>query len=69
MRVRRGGVILFGSLLGLTLVARNTQACSCAGLLRSYVHEQLGSASRSLRAGSTQLSWRGIGHGESIDGQ
>jgi hypothetical protein len=31
MRVRCGRVILFGSLLGFTLVARNTQACTCAG--------------------------------------
>jgi hypothetical protein len=31
MRVRCGHVILCGSLLGLTLVARNAPACSCAG--------------------------------------
>ncbi len=31
MRVQCGGVILFGSLLGLTLFARSAQACSCAG--------------------------------------
>ena len=31
MRVRCGGAILCGSLLELTLVAGNTQACTCAG--------------------------------------
>jgi hypothetical protein len=31
VRVRRAGVILFGSPLGLMLVARNARACSCAG--------------------------------------
>ncbi len=31
MRVHGGGVILLGSLLGVMLVARSVQACSCAG--------------------------------------
>src|SRR4249920_1563485 len=31
MRVCRGGLILCGSLLGLTLVARSATGCACAG--------------------------------------
>ena len=35
MRVHRNGVILCGSLRGFTLVARNTEACACAGPSRA----------------------------------
>ncbi len=71
MRIHCGRVILFGSLLGLALVARNAQACSCAGTTGAKTMREVAewysdgpNASKIILEGSVQEQETAVGRVE-----